>query len=70
MNFCIYHKFIQVFILYFFLQLAKVDGAVKDLLASAGVTEKQMQDPSTKDFVYDFIQKQGGLDAVKKFDLF
>lgn len=28
-----------------------------------------MQDPSTKDFVYDFIQKQGGLDAVKKFDL-
>jgi len=46
--------------------LAKVDGAVKDLLASAGVTEKQMQDPSTKDFVYDFIQKQGGLDAVKK----
>ena len=44
----------------------KVDDSVKELFSSAGITEKDMEDEETAKFVYDFIEKQGGIDAVKK----
>jgi len=43
-----------------------VDPSVKELFASAGVTEKDMEDEETVKFIYDFIEQKGGIDAVKK----
>ena len=39
---------------------------MKDLMQSAGITESQMQDKETVDFIYDFIEKRGGMEAVKQ----
>ncbi len=43
-----------------------LDSDVKELFQSAGVTEKDMQDEEKAQFIYDFIEKQGGIDRVKK----
>ena len=33
----------------------KVDDSVKELFASAGITEETMEDADTAKFIYDFI---------------
>ncbi|XP_070559705.1 actin nucleation-promoting factor WASL-like [Ptychodera flava] len=48
------------------LDASKLDPDLKAMLKSAGVTEKQLQDKETSKFVFDFIQKRGGIEAVKK----
>lgn len=32
----------------------------------AGVSEKQLQDKDTREFIYDFINKHGGREAVQE----
>lgn len=32
----------------------------------AGVSESQLRNPQTRDFIYDFIDKHGGIDAIKE----
>ncbi|XP_076807528.1 uncharacterized protein LOC143450749 isoform X2 [Clavelina lepadiformis] len=43
-----------------------MDPDVKELFTSAGITEKDMQDQEKAQFIYDFIEQRGGLEAVKK----
>uniref|UniRef100_A0A1B6CW90 WH1 domain-containing protein n=2 Tax=Clastoptera arizonana TaxID=38151 RepID=A0A1B6CW90_9HEMI len=42
------------------------DPSLQSFLHKAGVSEKHMQDRETRDFIYDFIEKNGGLEAVKQ----
>lgn len=44
----------------------KVEDSVKELFASAGITEKHMEDEETVKFIYNFIDEIGGVEAVKK----
>ncbi|CAH1724118.1 actin nucleation-promoting factor WASL-like [Aphis gossypii] len=46
-------------------------GQIKDpqlntFFAKAGVSESQLRNPQTRDFIYDFIDKHGGMDAIKE----
>ncbi|KAJ1525200.1 hypothetical protein ONE63_010032 [Megalurothrips usitatus] len=41
------------------------DCALKEFLAKAGVSESQLQDKNTRDFIYGFINDNGGIDRVK-----
>uniref|UniRef100_H2ZFH7 WH1 domain-containing protein n=1 Tax=Ciona savignyi TaxID=51511 RepID=H2ZFH7_CIOSA len=43
-----------------------MDPDVKELFKSAGVTEDDMQDKEKAQFIYDFIEQRGGIDAIKK----
>ena len=38
----------------------------KTLFNIIGVTEGQMKEKKTRDFIYDFVQKRGGIEAVTK----
>lgn len=42
------------------------DPQLKAFLLKAGVSDRQMQDQDTRNFIYDFIEKHGGMDAVKE----
>ncbi|KAK3921305.1 Wiskott-Aldrich syndrome protein [Frankliniella fusca] len=42
-----------------------LDPTLKQFLEKAGVSETQMQDKNTRDFIYDFIKNHGGIDRVK-----
>lgn len=44
----------------------EVDPALKSLFSDAGVSDHQLKDKETAQFIYDFIEKRGGVDAVKK----
>lgn len=35
-------------------------------MQQAGVSESQLRNPQTRDFIYDFIDKHGGMDAIKE----
>lgn len=39
---------------------------MKQLLESIGLTSNQEVDKETLSFIYDFVEKNGGIDAVKK----
>ncbi|KAG8234185.1 hypothetical protein J437_LFUL007345 [Ladona fulva] len=41
------------------------DPQLKQFFDMAGVSESQLQDRETREFIYDFINRHGGLDAVK-----
>ncbi|KAK9888656.1 hypothetical protein WA026_000885 [Henosepilachna vigintioctopunctata] len=43
-----------------------VDDQLRKFFAKAGVSEKELQDKETRDFIYGFINERGGYDAVKK----
>jgi len=48
----------------------EMDPDLKDLIQSVGMTEEEVKEDKEKvDFIYDFIAKSGGLDAVKKYVL-
>ncbi|CAK9290740.1 unnamed protein product [Gordionus sp. m RMFG-2023] len=46
------------------LETEKLDPVLKDLFYKAGVTEKDLQDKETAEFIYDFIDRQGGVEAI------
>lgn len=39
---------------------------MKDFFLRAGVSESQLRDKDTRDFIYDFIKNHGGVNAVKE----
>lgn len=41
------------------------DPALKKFFNKAGVSDRQLEDKETRDFIYDFIYTHGGLDAAK-----
>ena len=51
---------------YFFLgfDLENVDPKLKQFFSKAGVSERELQDKDTRDFIYDFIDKHGGIEAA------
>ena len=45
----------------------EVEGStLKQFFSKAGVSEHQLQDKDTRDFIYQFINTHGGIDQVKK----
>ena len=46
--------------------LAGEDEALRPFLAKAGVSENQLKDRRTRDFIYDFIQKNDVEEIVRK----
>ena len=44
--------------------LDSVDPNLKKFLQKAGVNEKALQEKDTRDFIYDFIDKHGGVEAA------
>ncbi|KAF4530474.1 hypothetical protein B566_EDAN014676 [Ephemera danica] len=42
------------------------DPQLKEFFVKAGVSVSQLNDPETRDFIYDFINKHGGIEAVKE----
>lgn len=39
---------------------------MRSFFSKAGISDSQLQDHATRQFIYDFIYKNGGLDAVKE----
>lgn len=39
---------------------------MRSFFSKAGISETQLQDQKTRKFIYDFIYKHGGIDAVKE----
>jgi len=46
-------------------QMQKLDPEMKSLFEQIGINQSNA-DEDTIDFIYDFVEKHGGLDAVKK----
>lgn len=46
------------------LEVDTLDHKWKELFALIGVTNEEMQKKETRDFIYDFVEKQGGIDNV------
>jgi Wiskott-Aldrich syndrome protein len=46
--------------------MEQLDPDLKALFEQCGITSNQLQDQDTANFIYDFIEQRGGLDAVKK----
>ena len=45
----------------------QMDPALKSLFEQVGISEKQLaEDKEMATFLYDFIEKNGGIEAVKK----
>ncbi|XP_070559765.1 actin nucleation-promoting factor WASL-like [Ptychodera flava] len=43
-----------------------LDPEVKELFDEVGISESQLKDKETSKFIHDFIESQGGLDAIKR----
>ena len=43
-----------------------MDSNWKKLLDMIGITEDQMQEKKTMDFIYDFVEKRGGIENVTR----
>ena len=41
-----------------------MDPKLKQFFSKAGVSERELQDKDTRDFIYDFIDKHGGIEAA------
>ena len=46
--------------------LENVDPKLQQFFSKAGVSEKELADKETRDFIYDFIDKHGGVEAALK----
>lgn len=44
----------------------RLDDRWKELFSQIGVTAEQMQQKETMDFIYDFVEKRGGIDNVRR----
>lgn len=49
--------------------IEQVDPDLKVFLEKVGVSEHQFRNQDTRDFIYDFIEKNGGMNAIKE-DIF
>lgn len=49
----------------FSLQLNNLDPELKNLFDMCGISEAQLKDKETSKVIYDFIEKKGGVEAVK-----
>jgi len=49
----------------FFPQLNNLDPELKHLFDMCGISEDQLKDKETSKVIYDFIEKKGGVEAVK-----
>ena len=43
-----------------------LDPDLKALFDQAGISDDQLTDINTATFIYDFIEEQGGMEAIKK----
>ena len=43
-----------------------LDPNLKQLFDKAGLSESQLNDKETANFIYDFIEQHGGIEAVKR----
>lgn len=48
-----------------FLQLNNLDPELKNLFDMCGISEAELKDKETSKVIYDFIEKKGGVEAVK-----
>lgn len=46
--------------------LENVDKSMRKFFEKVGISESDLKDKETREFIYDFIEKHGGLDAVKQ----
>ena len=46
--------------------MANLDEDMKSLFNKVGITADQQVDKETLDFIYDFVDKHGGIEQVKK----
>ena len=46
------------------LQVNNIDPKWKKLFDSAGITEKELEDEETSKFIYDFVEKHGGIERA------
>lgn len=46
-------------------QLNNLDPELKNLFDVCGINEAQLKDKETSKVIYDFIEKNGGVEAVK-----
>lgn len=42
------------------------EDAMRWFFSKAGISDKQLQDQGTREFIYEFINNHGGMDAVKE----
>lgn len=47
------------------LQVNNLDPELKNLFDMCGISEAQLKDKETSKVIYDFIEKTGGVEAVK-----
>ncbi|EPY74995.1 wiskott-Aldrich syndrome protein [Camelus ferus] len=47
-------------------QVNNLDPDLRNLFSRAGISEAQLTDAETSKFIYEFIENQGGLEAVRK----
>ncbi|CAM4567176.1 unnamed protein product [Leuciscus chuanchicus] len=47
-------------------QLNDLDPELKQLFDMCGISEDQLKDKETSKVIFDFIEKKGGVEAVKK----
>lgn len=50
---------------FFSFQLNNLDPELKNLFDMCGISEAQLKDKETSKVIYDFIEKKGGVEAVK-----
>ena len=43
-----------------------LDPDLRSLFSRAGISDAQLTDAETSKFIYDFIENQGGMEAVRK----
>lgn len=48
------------------LELDSVDSELQQFFNNAGVSEYELQDKGTRKFIYDFIERNGGMSAVQE----
>lgn len=49
----------------FYLKVNNLDPELKKLFDLCGISEAQLKDKKTSKVIYDFIEKTGGVEAVK-----
>lgn len=48
------------------LELGSIDPQLKEVFTTAGVSDNQLKNPRMRDFIYDFIDNHGGIQAFVK----
>lgn len=48
------------------MELEKIDPHLRMFLDKVGVSECQFRNQDTRDFIYDFIEKHGGMNAIRE----